>query len=223
MCGRLNVIDDSSIKELMEELGMPVYPPNPILMDNTPSSNVEPGFELKPSETTLTLVQQNQTRLPLLSTWGIKPNWSKSLLINAKSESITEKHSFNQSFNRHRALVVCQGWYEWKAAENNNVKIQKEKYLVKHQSQQPMLMTALHFPKENQFVTLTCAPSKALAGIHHRMPVVIHKNNIRQWLQGDIQAAKQLFLSMQQDQYTIKRVSPTQKSHQSYSPQSSLF
>jgi putative SOS response-associated peptidase YedK len=223
MCGRLNVIDDSSIKDLMEELGMPVYPPIPILMDNTSSSNVEPGFELKPSEPTLTLVSQNQTLLPLLSTWGIKPSWSKSLLINAKSESISEKHSFKTSFNRHRALVVCQGWYEWKAAENDYGKIQKDKDLVKHQGQQPMLMAAVHFPKENQFVTLTCAPSRALADIHHRMPVVIHKNDIRQWLQGDIQAAKQLFLSMQQDQYTIKKVPATQKHHQSYPPQSSLF
>jgi putative SOS response-associated peptidase YedK len=125
-------------------------------------------------------------------------------------------------------LIDTEHWWYDKASMNGKqqkmiIEKSKQKYLVRHQSQQPMLMAAVHFPKENQFVTLTCVPSKVLADIHHRMPVVIHKNDIQQWLQGDIQAAEQLFLSMQQDQYTVKRVSPTQKSHQSYPPQSSLF
>ncbi len=194
MCGRMNVIDDINIKELMEELGMPLYPAN--------SSDL--FSELKPSESTLAIIQQHNEISAKQVQWGIQPGWSKALLINAKSETVHEKASFKHAFNQQRALIPCQGWYEWKSADSTSRKTPKDKYLITHQSLSPMLMAAVYFPNDNQFVTLTSQPNDYLATVHHRMPVIISKEHAKDWMLSDNKTAMRLFLSQQQDQYTAK-------------------
>ena len=51
--------------------------------------------------------------------WGITPAFAKNKpvankLINARSESITEKISFKNAFKKNRCLVPADGFYEWK-------------------------------------------------------------------------------------------------------------
>ncbi len=204
MCGRMNVIDDINVQELMEELGLPLYPAN----------STDLFAELKPSESTLAIIWQQNELAAKQVQWGIQPNWSKTLLINAKSETIHEKTTFKNAFNQQRALIPCQGWYEWKSPISTNhspsSKTPKDKYLIKQKSLSPMLMAAVYFPNENQFVTLTSQPNDFLATVHHRMPVIINKKNAKEWMLGDSKTAQALFLSQQQDQYTAKIIPPEQ-------------
>jgi putative SOS response-associated peptidase YedK len=213
MCGCMNVTDDINIKDLMEELGMPSYPANTTgdLLTDTVST---PSLELKPSQSTLAIIRQKNALSPKQVQWGIQPNWSKTLLINAKSETIHDKITFKQAFKQQRALIPCQGWYEWKSplSSSHALKnpIKKDKYLIKHQSLSPMLMAAVYFPNENQFVTLTSQPNDYLASVHHRMPVIISKEQAQEWVLGDSQTAEGLFLSHQQAPYTANIILPEQ-------------
>jgi putative SOS response-associated peptidase YedK len=50
--------------------------------------------------------------------WGLIPSWSKdptmgARLINARSETVTEKPSFRTAFKRRRCLIAADGFYEW--------------------------------------------------------------------------------------------------------------
>lgn len=47
--------------------------------------------------------------------WGLIPSWSKQAkgIINARSETIEEKPSFRESFQRQRCLIPADGFYEW--------------------------------------------------------------------------------------------------------------
>lgn len=50
--------------------------------------------------------------------WGLLPGWSKdrkmaSKLINARSESVTEKPSFRNRASKRRAIIPASGYYEW--------------------------------------------------------------------------------------------------------------
>jgi len=50
------------------------------------------------------------------------PAWAKdrkmaSKLINARSETVTEKTSFRSSASKRRAIVPANGYYEWMKSE----------------------------------------------------------------------------------------------------------
>lgn len=49
--------------------------------------------------------------------WGLIPSWAKDAsmgarLINARSETVTEKPSFREAFKRRRAIIPADGIYE---------------------------------------------------------------------------------------------------------------
>ncbi|MFE5869455.1 SOS response-associated peptidase [Streptomyces roseifaciens] len=50
--------------------------------------------------------------------WGLVPPWAKSpegaaKMINARSETVHEKPSYRQAFERRRCLIPADGYYEW--------------------------------------------------------------------------------------------------------------
>jgi putative SOS response-associated peptidase YedK len=50
--------------------------------------------------------------------WGLVPVWSKdpkigSRLVNARSETITEKPSFRSSAAKRRCIIPADGYFEW--------------------------------------------------------------------------------------------------------------
>jgi len=54
--------------------------------------------------------------------WGLLPAWSKdrkmaSKLINARSETVTEKPSSRNSATKRRAIIPANGYYEWMKSE----------------------------------------------------------------------------------------------------------
>lgn len=62
--------------------------------------------------------------------WGLVPSWSRdtkigSRLINARSETITEKPAFRQAAAHRRCLVPADGYYEWEATDDG-----KQRYFL---------------------------------------------------------------------------------------------
>ena len=54
--------------------------------------------------------------------WGLLPAWAKdrkmaSQLVNARSETVTEKPSFRSSASKRRAIVPANGYCEWMKSE----------------------------------------------------------------------------------------------------------
>ena len=50
--------------------------------------------------------------------WGLVPFWAKDIsigsrLINARSETVSEKPAFKRAFARRRCLLPADGYYEW--------------------------------------------------------------------------------------------------------------
>ena len=50
--------------------------------------------------------------------WGLIPSWAKDAgiankLINARSETLSEKPSFREAFKRKRCLIVADGFFEF--------------------------------------------------------------------------------------------------------------
>ncbi|WP_206485652.1 SOS response-associated peptidase family protein [Thalassotalea sp. G2M2-11] len=162
MCGRLNVIDEPLSQIVSETLGI----------EFTTSSN----NNLCPSQKVAAVAKENGC-FQVNATWGIKPNWSKNVLINAQSETVHQKATFENAFLNHRCVVPCSGWYEWRLEGGRKVK-----YLFEHSENQPLFMGGiLYNPQSPQLVTLTVKPNEKCSQYHHRMPLLIEPENLDYW------------------------------------------
>lgn len=75
-------------------------------------------YNVAPTQTVLGIRQQDGGREANFFKWGLVPRWAKdpaigNKLINARSESVTEKPSFRDAFARRRCLIPTDGFFEW--------------------------------------------------------------------------------------------------------------
>ena len=87
--------------------------------------------------------------------------------------------SFNgkQLIIEHRRIVVPATWfYEW----NKN----KEKNIFYRKGQPVLYMAGFYnrYQDEDRFVILTTAANESMQPVHDRMPLVLERNEIQQWL-----------------------------------------
>jgi putative SOS response-associated peptidase YedK len=81
------------------------------------------------------IINEDGNYQQLNAEWGLKPNWSKRLLINTQSETVLTKPTFKDAIINHRCLIPCFGWYEWRTEHGK-----KQKYLFSNSSSEPFLI-----------------------------------------------------------------------------------
>ncbi|MAN51227.1 MULTISPECIES: SOS response-associated peptidase [unclassified Marinimicrobium] len=164
MCGRIDVDGEEINRWVPQDLGI--------------RFKAASNHDLRPAQTVST-VASVEGRLQQLDTrWGIKPKWATSLLINAKSETVTEKQTFVKAFAFNRCLVPCSGFYEWMSTKAGKVKLRFHRI-----DERPLYMAAFWYEGETpQLVTLTRAAPTELYHIHNRFPVFIGASEASTWL-----------------------------------------
>ncbi len=175
MCGRMDVDADMLNRWVPEILGL--------------SFSTVTNHDLRPTQRIDTLALVNGRLSQLGATWGIKPSWATSLLINAKCETVRSKQTFVKSYVQRRCLVPCSGFYEWRAELNG-----KKKYRFTAINQRPLYMAAFWYPGEMpQIVTLTRdAPSLGTRAIHTRFPVFIRAEDAEIYVLGSADEADEV-------------------------------
>ena len=177
MCGRY-VIDDGQIAEV-----------NKILQDiNNKYNNVgitAKTGEIYPTDNAPILSIQNEKPSLSLMTWGFPKLDNKGVIINAKSETVSEKHMFAQPFIQHRCIVLSTGFYEWTKGKV------KDKYRFNSPNSLMLYMAGIYTKNPNQssnthindsFVILTRPANEFVSNIHERMPVILYKDELIRWL-----------------------------------------
>ena len=81
-----------------------------------------PRYNIAPTQDVLTVVQGEASREAKLLQWGLIPFWSKEPkgIINARVETIAEKASFNESFQKRRCLFLQMDFMSGKEAEKSH-------------------------------------------------------------------------------------------------------
>jgi putative SOS response-associated peptidase YedK len=132
---------------------------------------------------------QTQQRQWALLRWGLIPSWSKdpaigAQLINARSETVTEKPSFRSAFKRRRCLIPASGFYEWQKSAGG-----KQPYFIHMKDHSSFAIAGLWESwsgsdgEELQTCTLLTTEANALmAPLHDRMPVIIEARDYGLWL-----------------------------------------
>jgi putative SOS response-associated peptidase YedK len=121
--------------------------------------------------------------------WGLVPSWAKDLkigakLINARSETITEKSAFKTAAAKRRCLVPADGYYEWMVTDDGKVPM----YL---HGDDVLAFAGLYEIRRNlddpeqwlwTYTIITCTTQDALGHVHDRSPVVMPANLRNAWL-----------------------------------------
>lgn len=111
--------------------------------------------------------------------WGFPRFDGKGLIINARSESATEKTMFRNSILHRRCVVPAKHFYEWDAAKN--------KITFRRSSEPVLYMAGIYdrFEGLNRFTVLTTAANESVSRFHDRMPVILNRDELEPWIFED--------------------------------------
>lgn len=117
--------------------------------------------------------------------WGYPNTYGKGVIINARAETVQEKKMFHKGFCSHRVLIPARHFYEWSS--------RKELYTFERKDTRVLYLAGIAdtFQKEPCFVILTTAANASVSAVHDRMPLILEKNQLQDWL-WDETAAKAL-------------------------------
>ena len=168
----------------------------------SPASNLQPRYNICPTTTVDVVLSGEGKRILVPMRWGLIPDWWKKPLkefkvatFNARAETIAEKATFRDSFNRRRCLMPASGYYEWQTTPQG-----KQPYYFTRVDGQPMTVAAVQDvwvdPATNEPLRSCCMvitePNKFAAEIHDRMPVILETKDFEQWERGDVTDAAAL-------------------------------
>ena len=108
--------------------------------------------------------------------WGYPGPGGKGLVFNARSESVFEKRMFRDSVSMRRAVIPVSWFYEW----NKN----KEKFTFTKEGSRILFLAGFYGRDEDgeHFVILTTQANASMAPVHSRMPLVLEREQVREWI-----------------------------------------
>ncbi|MDO5720408.1 MAG: SOS response-associated peptidase [Actinomycetaceae bacterium] len=180
MCGRYGIW--ASQRELVTLFDIALT-----IGDNHPTWNAAPSQELP-----VVLERADQGRRLQHLTWGLVPHWAhdaKRPMINARSETLTEKPSFKEAARRRRCLIPANGYYEWQEEDGS-----KQPWFLSAGDDDPVMgfagiYDAWRDPEATEndqwrrsFAIITRSAPDALGHIHDRSPVVVPPDMWSDWL-----------------------------------------
>ena len=166
MCGRFTLTTTN--EELMHRFGIRL------------EQNLQPRYNIAPTQNTLILqpdIQKSGSSYKaVMAQFGLPSSTGGKVLINARSETVSEKPTFVDAFKTSRCLVLAEGWYEWDAA--------RTPYHIHLKDRRTMAMAGLFFKRGStmHFTIMTGAAQGKMAEMHHRTPIVLSKGHWWRWL-----------------------------------------
>jgi putative SOS response-associated peptidase YedK len=188
MCGRYVIQDEKEIEEI-----------NKIINDINAKYSAE-GLSAKigeifPTDAAPVLSMKGDALSLNLMRWGFPLRINKGVIINARSETVSDKKNFAKAFYERRCVIPATGFFEWRR-ENGKV---KDKFLF-NLPDSPMLYMAGFWTDFNgcgdeslteRFVIMTRAANGSISDLHDRMPVILFKHELSKWIR-DIEFARRV-------------------------------
>ncbi|MDQ2065575.1 SOS response-associated peptidase [Xinfangfangia sp. CPCC 101601] len=127
---------------------------------------------------------------PMLARWGLIPSWFKgdeakewkATTFNARFEEAKEKPTFRNVWKHGRCLIPAAGFYEW-----TGEKSKRQPNFIQSAGNEDVLFFAGLASRWRDLLTctiLTRAANDSMAGLHHRMPVILNAEERDVWLGG---------------------------------------
>lgn len=185
MCGRYNIDDFEEIVEMRS-----------IIMEagerykDTPEHAAMKTGEIFPTNTVPVIAAVDRSPQVRLMKWGFPRFTGSGVIINARSETASEKSIFRGPVESKRCLVPSTGYYEW---SHDTDKSSKRKFLIRTK-ETPMLYMAgiynIFTDKDGKqvfcFVIITADANESVRFVHDRMPFVLTGEKKDVWLHDSV-------------------------------------
>ncbi len=178
MCGRFFLV--SQAREVAAFFGLKEAPPLAPRYNIAPTQNIAVVREAS---------ENRNTRMLAFMRWGLIPSWTKDasrlpLLINARSETVSQKPAFKSAFRKRHCAIPANGFFEW--ARRGTV---KQPYVMQLKNQSLFALAGLWeaWQRPDGSILESCAilttkANKIVSPLHDRMPVILNGENIDVWL-----------------------------------------
>lgn len=142
--------------------------------------------DVRPSDPAMIITGRKDVMHAEQMRWGFKSYQNNQLLINARSESALQKVSFRDSVSRRRCIIPAKHFYEWDG--------QKNKVTFSWNESPVLYMAGFYnqFDGEDRFIILTTAANDSMKKVHDRMPLLLPKEQIEDWIYNDEMVDKYL-------------------------------
>ena len=156
MCGRFT--QTKSRKDVLEQLADIELPPL-----------FHGRYNVAPTQR-VAVIRQQQPHLAEECTWGFENPRSAGVVINARSETLSERPMFKNLLYSNRCIVPADGFYEWKG---------KQPYYFRTLEKKLFGFAGLW--QNGRCVIITRAADRNMQGIHNRMPLILRPAEWREW------------------------------------------
>ena len=146
--------------------------------------------EVRPTDL-VPVIASNKAMKPAVfpMVWGFHLPRYSSPIVNARVETAMEKEIFKESWEHRRCIIPASYYFEWEHLKNAAGKAKTgDKYMIQPQGSRLTFMAGLYRIEEIKgikipvFTILTRAPVESIRFIHDRMPVILLKESIREWV-----------------------------------------
>jgi putative SOS response-associated peptidase YedK len=198
MCGRY--ASSRQPEDLVEEFDI----------RNSELPRLEPDWNVAPTKEVYAVVERppsGEKELPperqlRVLAWGLVPFWAKdpavgNKMINARMETVAEKPAYRRAFEKRRAILPADGYFEWYPTEEKTKagKPRKQPYFIRPADGGVLAMAGLYEiwrdpdkaeddPTRFRWTctVLTTSAEDSLGQIHDRMPLMLTPERYDAWL-----------------------------------------
>lgn len=131
--------------------------------------------------------------------WGFTHEATEKTIVNCRVESADQKALWRDSWYRRRCIIPASWYYEWGVPPsevgfrnaNEQRSINKEKYVVQPEGTEITYLAGLYRFEEHRgvqipvFAVLTRESVAPVSIIHNRMPFILGRENLREWIRPD--------------------------------------
>ncbi|MGI6056902.1 MAG: SOS response-associated peptidase [Bilifractor sp.] len=185
-------------------------------MTDTLAREFKTSGEIRPTDIAAVIApssSEEKTVYPMV--WGYHIPGVKGPVVNARIESARDKASFSSDWRRHRCIIPASCYFEWEHIKMPDGRVKTgEKYAIRPRSSGLTFLAGLYRIEESRglkypvFTVLTREPTAELARIHNRMPVILPREAIDDWIRPDADPDK-IASDMPEDMIVKKAASVT--------------
>lgn len=118
--------------------------------------------------------------VPGVTKWGFQGFKKGQLMINARAETVEEKKTFSKAFRETRCVFPLSGFYEWDSEKRKLLFTAGDNDVFYLGGFYRVHKTGAGF--ETESIIMTTKPNESVSPIHDRMPLIIQRDHIKDWI-----------------------------------------